>query len=124
MHPRPHAAPPAPGERAPEVRGTDIPTERGDGLAERAPEVRGTDIPTDKGDALVDRAPKNRGTAILPERGDGPVQRTPEGRGQTSHPRSGMYWHYSTTTQTYAAQTQGIRNISHSLCLCQVCMTT
>jgi hypothetical protein len=69
MHPRPHAAPPAPGERAPEVRGTDIPTERGDGLAERAPEVRGTDIPTDKGDALVDRAPKNRGTAILPERG-------------------------------------------------------
>ena len=69
MHPRPHAAPPAPGERVPEVRGTDIPTERGDGLAERAPEVRGTDIPTDKGDALVDRAPKNRGTAILPERG-------------------------------------------------------
>ena len=69
MHPRPHAAPPAPGERAPEVRVTDIPTERGDGLAERAPEVRGTDIPTEKGDALVDRAPKNRGTAIPSERG-------------------------------------------------------
>ena len=60
MHPRPHAAPPAPGERAPEVRGTDIPTERGDGLAERAPEVRGTGIPTEEGDALVDRAPLSK----------------------------------------------------------------
>ena len=110
MHPRPHAAPPAPGERAPEVRGTDIPTERGDGLAERAPEVRGTDIPTEKGDALVDRAPKNRGTAILSERGTDQC-REPL-REQTSHPRNGMYWHYSTTTQSYAAQTQGIRNIA------------
>ena len=123
MHPRPHAAPPAPGERAPEVRGTDIPTERGDGLAERAPEVMGTDIPTEKGDELVDRAP-GQGYGHPVREGDGPVERAPEGGGQTSRPRSGMYWHYSTTTQTYAAQTQGIRNISHSLCLCQVCMTT
>ena len=69
MHPRPHAAPPAPGERAREVRGADIPTGRGDDLAERTPQVRGADISTEKGDALVDRAPKNRGTAIPSGRG-------------------------------------------------------
>ena len=69
MHPRPHAAPPAPGERAREVRGADIPTKRGDDLAERTPQVRGADISTEKGDALVDRAPKNRGTAIPSGRG-------------------------------------------------------